>query len=62
MKKKRKITLYDDSWIDSFNPRPMKGRKEITSIFKKNYFFAKKLRKVDLCSGILDFFTIFRKL
>ena len=30
MKKKRKITPYDDSWIDSFDPRPMKGRKEIT--------------------------------
>ena len=55
MKKKRKITLYDDSWIDSFNPRPMKGRKE-------KFVFAKKLRKVDPCSGILDFFTIFRKL
>ena len=30
MKKERKITPYDDSWIDSFDPRPMKGRKEIT--------------------------------
>ena len=30
MKKKRKITPYDDSWIDSFDPRPMKGRKELT--------------------------------
>ena len=30
MKNKRKITPYDDSWIDSFDPRPMKGRKELT--------------------------------
>ena len=60
MKKKRKITLYDDSWIDSFDPRPMKGRKEITH--KEKNDFAKKLRKIDPCSGILDFFTIFPKL
>ena len=30
MKKKRKITPCDDSWIDSFDLRPMKGREEIT--------------------------------
>ena len=53
MKKKRKITPYDDSWIDSFDPRPMKGRKEITHKEKIN--FAKKFRKIDPCSGILDF-------
>ena len=41
MKKKRKIKPYDDSWIDSFDPRPMKGRKEITH--KEKIDFAKKL-------------------
>ena len=30
MKNKRKITPYDDSWTDSFDPRLMKGREEIT--------------------------------
>ena len=30
MKQKRKITPYNDSWIDYFNPRPMKDKKEIT--------------------------------
>ena len=34
MKKERKITSYDDSWIDSFHPRPIKGTKEITNIEK----------------------------
>ena len=53
MKKKRKITPCNNSWIDSFHPRPIKGRKEITCIEK--FCFAKKLRKIDLCSGILDF-------
>ena len=57
MKKKRKITPYDDSWIDSFDPRPMKGRKEITHTEKIN--FAKKFRKIDPCSGILDFLPFF---
>lgn len=46
MKKKRKITLYDDSWIDSFNPRPMKGRKEITSTFRKNFFLQRNSEKL----------------
>ena len=32
----------------------MKGRKEITR--KEKIDFAKKLRKIDPCSGILDFF------
>ena len=41
MKKKRKIKPYDDSWIDSFDPRPMKGRKEITH--KEKIDFANKL-------------------
>ena len=27
-KKKRKVTPSDDSWIDSFDPRPMKQRRE----------------------------------
>ena len=38
----------------------MKGRKETTHIEKID--FAKKLRKIDPCSGIPDFFTIFHKL
>ena len=53
MKKKRKKTPYDDSWIDSFDPRLMKGRKDIT--LKEKIDFAKKLREIDPCSGILDF-------
>jgi len=52
-KKKRKITPYDDSWIDSFDPRPMKQRREPTHEEKMD--FARKLRKIDPCSGILDF-------
>ena len=40
-------------WIDSFDPRPMKGRKEITR--KEKIYFTKKLRKIDPCSGVLDF-------
>ena len=38
----------------------MNGRKETTHIEKID--FAKKLRKIDPCSGIPDFFTIFPKL
>ena len=53
MKRKRKITPYDDSWTDSFDPRLMKGRKDIT--LKEKTDFAKKLREIDPCSGILDF-------
>ena len=53
MKKKRKITPYDDSWIDSFDPRPMKSRKEIIHMEKIN--IANKLRKIDPCKGILGF-------
>ena len=41
MKKKKEKTLYDDSWIVSFDPRPMKGRKGTTHIEKID--FAKKL-------------------
>ena len=50
-------TPNDDSWIDSFDPRPMKSWKEITH--KEKIDFAKKLRKLDPCFGILDFFLIF---
>ena len=35
----------------------MKGRKEITHTEKIN--FAKKFRKIDPCSGILDFLPFF---
>ena len=52
-KKKRKVTPYDNSWIDSFDPRPMKQRRETT--FQEKMDFATKLRKIDPCSGILDF-------
>ena len=52
-KKKRKVTPSDDSWIDSFDPRPMKQRRETT--FKEKLHFATKLRKIDPHSGIVDF-------
>lgn len=52
-KKKRKVTPCDDSWIDSFDPRPMKHREETTT--EEKIDFANKLRKIDPCSGILDF-------
>jgi len=48
------VTHCDDSWIDSFDPRPMKHREETTTKDKK-INFANKLRKIDPCSGILDF-------
>ena len=57
-KKKRKVTPCDDSWIDSFDPRPLKHREETT--IKEKMEFEKKLRKIDPCSGILDFFTTFQ--
>ena len=47
-KKKRKVTPSDDSWIDSFDPRPMKQRRETT-------FKDKLVRKIDPCFRILDF-------
>jgi hypothetical protein len=50
---KRKITNYDDSWIDSFDPRPTKQRKDISPEDKMS--FAKKLQDIDEHSGILDF-------
>ena len=43
-----------------FSSRPIKGRKEITRVEKIK--FAKKLRKIDPCSSILDFFSVFPKL
>ena len=52
-KKKRKVTPSDDSWIDSFDPRPMKQGRETT--FQEKVDFATKLRKIDPRSGILDF-------
>ena len=42
-KKERKVTPSDDSWIDSFDPSPMKQRRETT--FKEKLDFATKLRK-----------------
>ena len=46
MKKKRKITPCDNSWIDSFHPRPIKGRKEITQIEK--FILQRNLEKLIL--------------
>ena len=43
---------YDDSWVDSFDPRPTKQRRDISIEDKIN--FAKKLRNVDKESAILD--------
>ena len=51
--KKRKVTARDDSWIDSFDPRPIKHRDETT--LNEKMEFAKKLKKIDPYSGILDF-------
>ena len=42
-KKKRKVTARDDSWIDSFDPRPMNHRDEITLNEKWN--LQKKTKK-----------------
>ncbi len=53
LKSKRKITNYDDSWIDSFDPRPTKQRNDISPEDKMS--FAKKLQDIDEHSGILDF-------
>ena len=43
---KRKVTAEDDSWIDSFDPRPMKHRNEIT--LNEKMEFAQKLKKKKL--------------
>ena len=43
---KRDMTPYDDSWIDSFYPRPTKQRKDISTDDKIN--FAKKLRNIEM--------------
>ncbi|KAL9969539.1 hypothetical protein ACROYT_G021764 [Oculina patagonica] len=52
-KKKRKVTPCDESWVDSFDARPMKHREGTT--MKEKIDFANKLRKIDPCSGILHF-------
>ena len=46
MKKKRIITPCDNSWIDSFHPRPIKGRKEIPQIEK--FILQRNLEKLIL--------------
>ena len=43
--RKRKITSYDESWIDSFDPRPSKNRTDPTLLDKMD--FATKLKKID---------------
>ena len=52
---KRKVTAQDDSWIDSFDPRPMKHRNEIT--LNEKMEFAQKRKKIDPSSGILNFLS-----
>ena len=53
---KRKVTPYDDSWIDSFDSRPMKGWKEITHIEKK-LILQRKLEKSILVLVFLIFYN-----
>ena len=53
---KRNITNYDESWIDSFDPRPSKKRKEIPFVDKVN--FEAKLMNIDRDSGILDYLPL----
>ena len=57
MKKKRKITPCDNSWIDCFHPRPIKGRKEITQIEK--FILQRNLEKLILVLVFLFFFLPF---
>ena len=57
MKKKRKITPCDNSWIDSFHPRPIKGRKEITQI--ETFILQRNLEKLILVLVFLVFFYHF---
>ena len=52
-RKARNVTPYDDSWIDSFDPRPNKHRQGITEEMKSK--FAEELQKIDSASGILDY-------
>ena len=53
---KRNITNYDESWIDSFDPRPTKDRRDIPFVDKVN--FAAKLMNIDRDSGILDYLPL----
>ena len=50
---KKVVTNYDESWIDSFDPRPPKERKDQPDDKQKE--FARRLRDIDKHSGILDY-------
>ncbi|XP_028412514.1 uncharacterized protein LOC114535352 [Dendronephthya gigantea] len=49
----RVVTNYDESWIDSFDPRPTKQRDDLPD--EKQLEFAKQLKDIDKHSGILDY-------
>ena len=51
--RKRKITSYDESWIDSFDPRPPKNRTDPTFLDKMD--FATKLQQIDPDAAILNY-------
>ena len=53
---KRYMTPYDNSWIDSFDPRPTRQRTDISVDEQIN--FAERLRKIDKHSGILDYLPL----
>lgn len=53
---KRKITPYDNSWIDSFDPRPEKHRIDIN--FDNKQRFALKLKEIDSNSAILHYLPL----
>ena len=55
-KGKKRVIPYDDSWIDSFDPRPKRHRCDITADTKND--FAKKLATIDPTSAILHYFNI----
>ena len=50
---KRKITPYDESWIDSFDPRPPKNRTDPTFLDKMD--FATNLQQVDPDAAIFNY-------
>ena len=52
----RDMTPYDNSWIDSFDPRPTRQRTDIFVDEQVN--FAERLRKIDKYSGILDYLAL----
>ena len=53
LRSKRVMTNHDESWIDSFDPRPTRQRNDPPDEVQKE--FAKQLKDIDKHSGILDF-------